>query len=155
MDWLRARPVVLLSRCWDGTGSEEMFEPFCAADRSDAQTNEARKSTGKHAISESALAALEHAYSIEKDESYYIARATPKCSRVVAWCPGVSDDKLTALGWEPAKDAESALSRALDTPPGISAGRAARGGDSPLVLLCPRPHKALFVPPNAKRPLGA
>lgn len=147
---LAAHPVVvLLSRCWDGTGSEEMFEPFCAAEGSDARAPGAGKSSGKHALSELALAALEHDFSIEKDESYYIARVTPKCSRVVAWCPGVSDRRLTTLGWEPAKDASSALSQALDVSRGADTGWTEGPAEPPLVLLCPRPQRALFVPPDA------
>jgi hypothetical protein len=138
--------VVLLSRCWDGPGSDEMFEPFvraCAQGDPGAAQDAAQRT---RSISEAALAALERDYTIEKDEAYYVARVTPKCSWVIACCPGVPDAKLRALGWEPAADADSALARArglLDCQ--AEAPAAAGSGRAPLVVLFPRPQRALFV----------
>ena len=91
-----------------------------------------------------------------------MARVTPKCRAVVACCPGVSDERLRLLGWEPAADADAAMARALELSGGAAsdgstnggavrggAARAGRGHDahdeSRLVVLCPRAQRALFV----------
>ena len=139
--------VVLLSRCWDGAGSDEMFEPFVQA-RRQAEPGVAHDAPQRaRSVSEAALAALERDYTIEKDEAYYVARVTPKCARVIACCPGVPDARLRALGWEPAAGPESALARAR----GLLDGEAhAPDGDldsgrPPLVVFFPRPQRALFA----------
>ena len=103
-----------------------------------------------------------------------MARVTPKCRAVIACCPGVADERLRLLGWEPAADADAALARALElsgaTGGGVlgsgvtsagalrSAGVVTNAGDRPsaarglerdagsrLVVLCPRAQRALFV----------
>jgi len=151
--------VVLLSRCWDGGGSEEMFEPFLqAAERLRNETGGGMPEAGggvpdTAAIARAVLAALERDYTIEKDESYFMARVTPKCRAVIACCPGVGDERLRLLGWEPARDTDSAVARALElsrSAAGTDAARTGRGsepdeGGSRLVVLCPRAQRALFA----------
>jgi len=145
--------VVLLSRCWDGGGSEEMFEPFLQAqERLQAEPRGASPVPSgppdAGAIARAVHAALERDYTIEKDESYFIARVTPKCRAVVACCPGVPDERLRLLGWEPARDADAALTRALElSRSAADTGRGAGpdGGGSRLVVLCPRAQRALFA----------
>ncbi len=159
-----ARPVVvLLSRCWDGGGSEEMFEPFLQAqERLDSTTPPDPPPSDAlsqgDALAQAVLEGLESDYTIEKDESYFIARVTPKCRAVIACCPGVSDERLRLLGWEPAPDADAAVARALELSRGAAnadgaadadgtarAGRVAEPDDgSRLVVLCPRAQRALF-----------
>jgi lactate racemase len=139
--------VVLLSRCWDGGGSEEMFEPFLQA-RERLESSAGRDLRRADAVSQAALLCLERGYTIEKDESYFVARATPKCRAVIACCPGVPDERLRLLGWEPAADGDAAVARALQLSRG--AADAGRGRDvhddgSRLVVMCPRPQRALFV----------
>jgi len=152
--------VVLLSRCWDGGGSEEMFEPFLQArERLENETADALPRAV--AISRAVLACLEHDYTIEKDESYFMARLTPKCRAVIACCPGVADERLRLLGWEPATGAEAAVARALELSGGTTgaAGAGATGGEaagagrrrdahgdgSRPVVVCPRAQRMLFV----------
>jgi hypothetical protein len=67
---------------------------------------------------------------------------------VVACCPGVPDERLRLLGWEPARDADAALTRALElSRSAADTGRGAGpdGGGSRLVVLCPRAQRALFA----------
>ena len=138
-----APALVLLSRCWNGAGSEEMVEPFAQARERLAVAGAAPADAS--AIAAEVLRGLAHDYTIEKDEAYYIARATPKCSRVIACCPGVSEDTLRLFGWEAVSSADAAVARALELRP--SAKREGRGqppDEVPLVLLCPRPQRALF-----------
>ena len=143
--------VVLLSRCWDGGGSEEMFEPFLQASERLRDGIDGGLPSGAPraaAIARAVLAALEGDYTIEKDESYFMARVTPKCRAVIACCPGVPDERLRLLGWEPARDSDSAVARALEL--SRSAAGAGRGsepdeGGSRLVVLCPRAQRALFA----------
>ena len=171
--------VVLLSRCWDGDGSGEMFEPFLKAHErlraetgggapggtaggmpSDAPGGMPGGAPSTEAIARAVFACLESEYTIEMDEAYFIARVTPKCRAVIACCPGVADERLRLLGWEPAVDADAALARALELS-GVAASaggtasadgpaRAARGPEpdadgSRLVVLCPRAQRALFA----------
>jgi nickel-dependent lactate racemase len=110
--------VVLVSRCWDGIGSAEMFEPFAG-----------------RASAADVLAGLDHAYTIEKDHAFFIARFLQRCPNVIACCPGVADDHLRRLGFEPAATVEEAVGR----------GRARRPPAPPLVYLLPRPQRALFT----------
>ena len=138
--------VVILSRCWDGTGSEEMFEPFMEA-REQLESATEVDLPRAHAISRAALRSLERGYTTEKDVSYFIARATPKCRAVIACCPGVSDDLLRSLGWESAADCDSAVARALElSRDATHAGRGPEPGAdaSRLVVVCPRSQRALF-----------
>jgi hypothetical protein len=143
--------VVLLSRCWDGGGSEEMFEPFLKAhERLRAETGSGAPGgmPGAEVIARAVFACLESDYTIEMDESYFMARVTPKCRAVIACCPGVRDERLRLLGWEPARDGDSAVARALEL--SHSATRVGRGpepdeGGSRLVVLCPRAQRALFA----------
>lgn len=139
--------VVLLSRCWDGGGSEEMFEPFLQA-RERLESGVERDLPRADAISQAALRCLERDYTIEKDESYFVARVTPKCRAVIACCPGVPDERLRLLGWEPAADCDPAVARALQLSRGAAGagrGRDVHDGGSRLVVVCPRPQRALFV----------
>jgi lactate racemase len=142
-----ARPVVvLLSRCWDGGGSEEMFEPFLRA-RARLEGAAPRDLPQGAALWQAVLEGLESEYTIEKDESYFIARVSPKCRAVVACCPGVSDERLRLLGWEPAPDYDAAVGRALElSRAGERAGRGPLAHDdgSGLVVMCPRAQRALF-----------
>ncbi len=134
--------LLLLSRCWDGGGSDEMFEPFLQA-----RDRLAVKPAGSLTVSQEAMASLEQDYTIEKDEAYYIARVTPKCRRVVACCPGVADERLRALDWQTAADASSGLAETLRLTRELHAegrGRRPDEGTAPLVLLCPRPQRVLF-----------
>jgi nickel-dependent lactate racemase len=152
--------VVLLARCWDGGGSEEMFEPFLQA-RERLENETANALPGAEALSRAVLACLEDDYTIEKDESYFMARLTPKCRAVIACCPGVADERLRLLGWEPAADTDAAVARALELSGGTTgaAGAGATGGGaagagrghdshddgSRLVVVCPRAQRALFA----------
>ena len=140
--------VVLLSRCWDGAGSAEMFEPFEQA-RAQLDDEAPDAVRGADARSQAVLESLQSGYTIEKDESYYIARVTPKCRAVVACCPGVSDERLRLLGWEPAAGSQAAVSRALELSREATGApaSAAPGHDeaSGLVVLCPRAQRALFA----------
>lgn len=144
------RPVVvLLSRCWDGGGSEEMFEPFLQVCEHHHPVTMTGVSPEARAVSEAALARLHRNYTIEKDESYYVARVTPKCRRVIACCPGVPDERLRVLGWEPAADCDSAVTQALRLIRSCGAdepGNSAYEDEPPRVMLCPRPQRALFGP---------
>ena len=138
----RSPALLLLSRCWDGGGSDEMFEPFLQA-----RDRLAFKPAGSSTVSQEAMASLEQDYTIEKDEAYYIARVTPKCRRVVACCPGVPDEDLRALGWQTAADADAGLEEAMRLarePHTEGRGRRPDDGAAPLVLLCPRPQRVLF-----------
>jgi len=146
--------VVLLSRCWDGGGSEEMFEPFLqAAERLRNEAGGGVQEAGggvsdTATIARAVLAALERDYTIEKDESYFMARVTPKCRAVIACCPGVGDERLRLLGWEPARDSGSAVARALElsrSAAGTGRGSEPDEGGSRLVVLCPHAQRALFA----------
>ena len=114
--------VVLLASCWDGTGSDEMLEPFDGA-------------RGP----EDVLARLRDHYTIEMNETFNIARFLTVCPHVVACCPGVSDDDLRRLFFTPAPTPEAALETALALAAPGAAGR------RPSVLLFPRAHRALFA----------
>jgi len=132
--------VVLVARCWDGTGSDEMIDPFLRAEE---------RLTGSKAdlaaVAREAIASLRRSYTIEKDEAYYMARIAPKCGAVVACCPGVPDHTLRALGWVPATDAASALDAALSIASAAPAHRRQGAAEGrPLVLFCPRPQRVLF-----------
>jgi len=151
--------VVVLSRCWDGDGSDEMFEPFLSTDEQIEQVEGATESSlpRAQAISQAALRSLRCDYTTEKDVSYFVARATPKCRALVACCPGISDERLRLFGWEPARDADAAVTRALELDRGRAiaarSGEMARAGrgsdvhdDEPrLVVMCPSAQRALFV----------
>jgi hypothetical protein len=114
--------VVLLSSCWDGTGSDEMLEPFEGA-RGPADV----------------LARLRDHYTVEMNESFNTARFLTVCPQVVACCPGVPDEVLRRLFWTPAPTPASALETALAlAAPGLA-------GRRPSVLLFPRAHRALFA----------
>jgi len=147
--------VVLLSRCWDGGGSEEMFEPFLQA-RERLGGGVPDGAPRPEALARTVLDCLQTGYTIEMDESYFVARVTPKCRAVVACCPGVSEERLRLLGWEPAPDPLAAVGRALEIDGSAVAGMAAatksaaRGHDAHdeaagLVVLCPRAQRALFA----------
>jgi len=120
--------VALLSACRDGAGSMEMFEPFAGA-----------------ASPEEALARVSHNYTIEKDHSFFLSRFLTRCSQVIAHCPGVSDAELRTLMLEPAASVDDALRRARRR-------LAARRG-RPLVLLFPRPQRAL-ISVGGRRPFA-
>ncbi len=124
--------VVLLSRCWDGTGSDEMLEPFAGA-------------SGPADV----LARLREHYTVEMNESFNIARFLTVCPRVVACCPGVPDDVLRRLFFIPAPTPEAALQAALAlvAPDGAVSGSSAPpvAARRPSVLVFPRAHRALFV----------
>jgi nickel-dependent lactate racemase len=137
------RPVVvLLSRCWDGTGSEEMLDPF-------------RKGGAD------VIAHLEEEYTIEKDHSYFIARVNAHGSPIIACCPGVADADLEVLGWRPAADPVAAFDLAVALAVGESGphdrGPSAAGGPGAAgvpagagvstrrVLLFPRPQRTLLA----------
>ena len=153
--------VVLLSRCWDGGGSEEMFEPFLqAAERLRDETGgDVPAASGDvpaaaggvpdiAATARAARAAIERDYTIEKGESYLMARVAPKCRAMVACCPGVADERLRLLGWEPARDSQAAVARALElsrSATGTGRGAESDEGGSRLVVFCPRAQRALFA----------
>jgi len=157
----QAPVVVMLSRCWDGTGSEEMFEPFtCARERLRGWLDAEPLGERSRAVNDSraVVDCVESDYTIEKGEPYFVARAMPKHRAVVACCPGVPDDRLRLFGWEPAADAHAALTRALE----LSGGRAAAGSPRAVpalagrgaethdnrsrpVVLCPNAQRTLFV----------
>ncbi|HMK91956.1 MAG TPA: nickel-dependent lactate racemase, partial [Thermoleophilia bacterium] len=88
--------IVLAADCPDGTGSEDMLLPFAGA-RTPADV----------------LAGLANGYTIEKDHAFFIARFLERCPTVVAVCPGVSDDDLRRLWFEPAQSVDEAVRRAL------------------------------------------
>ncbi len=111
--------VVLLSACRDGTGSDEMLEPFAGS-----------------AGPREALAGVHRAYTIEKDHSFFLARFLSRCPRVIALCPGVTDATLRTLLLEPAAGLDDALARAR---PRLAARR-----PRPLVLLFARPQRSLI-----------
>ena len=114
--------VVLLSSCWDGTGSEEMLVPFACA-RGPAEV----------------LARLRERYTVEMNESFNIARFLTVCPHVVACCPGVEAAVLRQVFYTPAPAPDAALDAALDlAAPGIA-------GRRPSVLFFPRAHRALFA----------
>jgi len=96
----RDTTTVLLSRCWDGTGSAEMLEAFAGG----AQPAEV-------------LRRLASDYTIEKDHAYFIARFRARCPRVVACCPGVAEADLRVLGFDVAASVEEASGRARGPPP--------------------------------------
>ena len=118
----RDTTVVLVADCPDGTGSEDMLLPFAGA-RTPADV----------------LAGLAQGYTIEKDHAFFIARFLERCPTVIAVCPGVSDDDLRRVWFEPAQSVDEAIVMAL--------GRARRRGRRarPLVYLLPRPQRALFT----------
>jgi len=126
--------VVLLSRCWDGTGSTDMLEPFDGA-------------SGPQAV----LARLREHYTVEMNESFSIARFLTVCPQVVACCPGVPDDVLRRLFFTPAPSPAAALKTALGlaAAAGVVSGEAPGDGEPaarrPSVLLFPRAHRALFT----------
>jgi nickel-dependent lactate racemase len=128
----RSPVVVLLSSCWDGTGSDEMLEPFAGA-------------CGPAEV----LARLREHYTVEMNESFNIARFLTVCPRVVACCPGVPDDVLRRLFFIPASTPEAALQAALAlvAPDGAVSGSSAPpvAAGRPSVLIFPRAHRALFV----------
>jgi nickel-dependent lactate racemase len=144
-DGAPAPVVVLFSRCWDGAGSDEMFVPFRQA--REALACEGTAGPSADALSQAVVQGLAREYTIEMDESYFIARVTPKCRAVIAACPGVPDELLRLLGWEPADDAESALARALElVGERASTGQVTRHGKAAgLAVSCPRAQRALFV----------
>ncbi len=117
----RETVVVLVSACREGVGSDEMLLPFDGTRGPDEVL--------RHVIA---------GYTVEKDHSYFIARFLARCPNVVAWCPGVSDDDLARLGFEPARDLEDALGRARR--------RVRAAAARPDVLLFPRPQRALVSP---------
>jgi lactate racemase len=138
--------VVLLSRCWDGGGSEEMFEPFLQAREllrgravtpAGPQTPAGPERPTPAALSEAVVACLERDFTIEKDESYFIARVTPKCRAVVACCPGVSDERLRLAG-----------SSSATTPEFVPAGPRAA---PPAPSYWPLAHSAHCLPDTARR----
>ena len=113
--------VVLLSSCWDGTGSDDMLRPFRGA-RGPADV----------------LARLQERYTVEMNESFNIARFLTVCPHVVACCPGVGDDVLRQIFFTPAATPQAALEAALDlATPGVAGWR-------PSVLFFPRAQRALF-----------
>ncbi len=117
--------VVLLSSCWDGTGSDEMIEPFDGA-------------RGPEEV----LARLDRHYTVEMNETFNIARFLTVCPHLVACCPGVADRDLRRLLFMPAPTPAAALETALAlAAPGAS-------GRRPSVLLFPRAQRALFGPPG-------
>jgi nickel-dependent lactate racemase len=113
--------VVLVSRCWDGVGSQEMVEPFDGA-------------SGPEEV----LDLLDERYTPEMNESFNIARFLTVCPHVVACCPGVTDGDLRRLFLTPATTPERALKTALALAAPTSVGR------RPSVLLFPRAQRALF-----------
>jgi hypothetical protein len=132
--------VVLLARCWDGSGSDEMVEPFLGA-----QGRLAGSPAEPASVATEVMASLADDYTIEKDEAYYIARITPKCRRVIACCPGVDDATLRALGWLPVADVDAAFAGALRLAQADDGRRRLQNEPAaPLVLFCPRPQRALF-----------
>lgn len=145
--------VVLLSRCWDGTGSEEMLEPFRAvAGRGSAATGDlARAADAAAARAREVLAGLERSYTIEKDHTYFIARVNTHGAPVVACCPGVADEDLAVLGWLPAAGPSEALRLALEHASRGGRGTGAAGQRAARVLFCPRPQRALLVPWGTER----
>jgi nickel-dependent lactate racemase len=127
--------VVLLSSCWDGTGSDEMLVPFDGA-------------SGPADV----LKRLRERYTVEMNESFNIARFLTVCPRVVACCPGVGDDVLRRLFFTPAPTPQAALETALVLAtngsaggPGPTAGRDSDVGRRRSVLVFPRAQRALFV----------
>ena len=110
--------VVLLSRCHEGLGSEELVQPFIAA-----------------ADPESVMHAAAAEYTVEKDHSYLLARFLARCPDVIAWCPGVAPEELESMRLEVASSPTDAIDRAIAR----QRGRRAR----PRVLLYPRPQRAL------------
>ena len=125
-----ARSVVaLLSTCRDGAGSQEMFEPFEGA-----------------ASPQEALARVSQNYTIEKDHSFFLARFLTRCSHVIAHCPGVSDAQLRTVMLEPAASVDEALRRGRQ--------RLATRRPHPLVLLFPRPQRAL-IGVGGRRPIAS
>ncbi|GEM_PF-278135 len=162
------RPVVLLlSRCWDGTGSEEMLEPFratalaesgiagerparrptaagerpaghaSAAHRADLERHAARAAARARAV----LAELEHSYTIEKDHSYYLARVGLRGAPIVACCPGVAATDLAVLGWCAVPDPAEALRLALAS---VVRDTGPGAGESGRVLFVARPQRLLL-----------
>jgi len=140
----RAPVIVLLARCWDGSGADELFEPFARARARFAGNKWGDGGPPAHDVARAALTDLVGDFAIEKDESYYVARITPKCRCVVACCPGVRDERLRAFGWEAAADPDEALTRALQLASAPATDEPG-GARRPLVLFCPRPQRALFM----------
>ncbi|HQG03423.1 MAG TPA: nickel-dependent lactate racemase [Thermoleophilia bacterium] len=158
--------VVLLSSCWDGTGSDEMLAPFAGA--RDPQE---------------VLDRLRTHYTVEMNETFNIGRFLTVCPQVVACCPGVADDDLRRLFFTPAPTPEAALQTALIlvgqeaaagagavTAPAYAAASPAYAAASPAwaaasptpvarqsavrppsVLFFPRAHRALFAVPSEAR----
>jgi len=120
--------VVLLSSCWDGTGSDEMLAPFAGA--RDPQEVLDRLSTH---------------YTVEMNETFNIGRFLTVCPQVVACCPGVADDDLRRLFFTPAPTPEAALETALTM---VAEAAAVR---PPSVLFFPRAHRVLFAVPGEAR----
>ncbi len=112
--------VVLLSRCPEGLGSEDLAKPFVAA-----------------ADPESVMHAAAAEYTVEKDHSYLLARFLTRCRDVIAWCPGVAPGELESMRLEIASSPEDAITRAIV--------RQRDHRPRPRVLLFPRPQRALLA----------
>ncbi len=135
-DAWRPPVVVLLSSCWDGTGSDEMIEPFDGA-------------SGPEEV----LARLQEHYTVEMNETFNVARFLTVCPHVVACCPGVSHRDLRRLFFTPAPTPGAALDAALALAAGTEAprvqGSSALGSRRPSVLVFPRAQRALFAMPGS------
>ena len=114
--------VVLLSACRDGTGSAEMLAPF-AGGRTPAEV----------------LAGLDHDYTIEKDHAFFIARFLSRCPNVIAWCPGVAAEVLTAVGFKACTSVAEAVAAAS------AAAQRSSGRRRPLAILFPSPQRLVLT----------
>lgn len=113
--------TLLLASCHDGTGSQEMLEPFVGA-----------------RMPEEVIGRLQTEYTIEKDHSYFIARFRSRSGPVICCCPGVSAEVLRTLGFGCAATPEEGLRLACDM---VRCER-----DRPVAALVPRPQRLLWAP---------
>ena len=137
-----------------------MFEPFLRArERLERETGGEVPPSAD--VSRTVIDCLERNYTIERDESYFMARLTPKCRAVIACCPGVADERLSLLGWEPAADADAAVARAMVLSGGAASEGAMSGrngsiderrapGDGPTPATTPRGSSLCAPAPSAR-----
>ena len=121
----RDTTTILLSRCWDGTGSRDMLAPF-AAGVTPAQV----------------LRSLARDYTVEKDHAYFVARFLARSPSVVAYCPGVDQEDLRRIGFAPAASVADALRMAMGRVRRRPLGRRTR----PIAIFLASPQRSLLQP---------
>jgi nickel-dependent lactate racemase len=151
--------VILVAACTDGTGSQEMLEPFAAAAAALAHGSTAVPTcvdlltAGTRSacrFTDAVLNELRRTYTIEMDHSYFVCRFLGACRRVVACCPGVSAEELGFFGWVADADPLGAWHRvSLQVAGGMSSSRRKR---APVLLVFPRPQRALLPRPSEHHP---